>query len=187
MVSIFYIAGLIAISASIKVISSKSSFSALLYLIISLLASAVIFLSLGAYFSTALELILFIGAASILFISVISFLDLNSSHFKQQERQSLTPKVWLGPLILIFVLFVTLIFSIASTDYESLGPTKNSDSLFSMSDILLGPYILVIELAALLILGGLVVAYHFAHDISADEDGLACETEELPINEEDEK
>lgn len=169
MISIFYIASIIAVLVSFKVISSTAPFSALVYLVISLLASATVLFSLGAYFSAVLQILLFIGATGILFIATISFLDLNTLKFKQQEKRNLTPKIWLGPLILIFVLFVMLLFSIVNTNYGLMTIHKADVDFFSMKDILLGPYILVIELAGLLILGAIVVAYHFAKEIIQDE------------------
>lgn len=166
MVSIFYVASIIAVLAALKVISSTSPFSALLYLIISLLASAAILFSLGAYFSAALQILLFIGAIAVLFLAIISYLDLNTLNFRQQEKKNLTPKIWLGPLILIFVLFVMLLFSIVNTNYNTLSDSQPDIALFSIEEILLGPYILVIELAVLLILGAIVVGYHFASIIT---------------------
>lgn len=170
MISIFYIASIIAILASFKVISSTAPFSALVYLVISLLASAAVLFSLGAYFSAVLQILLFISATGILFVATISFLDLNTLKFKQQEKRHLTPKIWLGPLILIFVLFVMLLFSIVNTNYGLMTIHKADVDSFSMKDILLGPYILVIELAGLLILGAVVVAYHFSREIIQDVD-----------------
>lgn len=166
MISVFYISSIIAVLASLKVISSTVPISALLYLIISLLASAAIFFSLGAYFSTAMQILLFVSAVAILFLSVISFLDLNTIKLKQQEKRNLSPKTWLGPFILIFILFVMLLFSIVNTNYEVMESNVTGLQAFSIQDSLLGPYILVIELAGLLILGAVVVAYHFANSVS---------------------
>jgi NADH-quinone oxidoreductase subunit J len=181
MVSIFYISAIIAILASFKVVTSTTLYSALLYLVIALLASAAIFYSLGAYFSTVLEVILFVGIATILFISVRSYLDLSSPKFKQQEKRNLAPKFWLGPLILIFVLFVTLLYSVASTDYSLLVNDKSLVNSMPLEAMLLGPYILIIELAALLILGTIIVTYHFINDISLTKDSLCCKPKKVNI------
>lgn len=50
----FYICGLIAILATLRVITHTNPVHALLYLIISLLAISGVFFSLGAYFAGAL-------------------------------------------------------------------------------------------------------------------------------------
>lgn len=48
---------------------------ALLYLIISLLAIAGVFFSLGAYFAGALEIIVYAGAIMVLFVFVVMMLN----------------------------------------------------------------------------------------------------------------
>jgi NADH-quinone oxidoreductase subunit J len=57
----FYICGLIAILATLRVITHTNPVHALLYLIISLLAIAGVFFSLGAHFAGALEIIVYAG------------------------------------------------------------------------------------------------------------------------------
>lgn len=160
MVSVFYIAAIIAVLASIKAISSRQSMNALLYFVISLLATAVVFFIMGAYFSAVLIVILFVGAVSLLFLSVLSLINLRSDAVEKNKR-GISPKIWLGPLILAFVLFVILIYGIASTNYAELQ--VNSPTEVSLTDMFLGSYILVIELAILLLLCGLVIAYHFIY------------------------
>lgn len=62
----FYICGLIAILATLRVITHTNPVHALLYLIISLLAISGVFFSLGAYFAGALEIIVYAGAIMVL-------------------------------------------------------------------------------------------------------------------------
>lgn len=167
MVSVFYIAAIITILASIKAISCARSMNALLYFVVSLLATSVVFFIMGAYFSAALVVVLFLGAVSLAFLSVISLINLRKDVV--QDKKGISPKVWLGPLILAFILFVSLIYGIVSTDYSALQ--SNHIGEVGISDMLLGAYILVIELAILLLLGALVIAYHFIHRIYiSDED-----------------
>ncbi len=72
----FYICGLIAILATLRVISHTNPVHALLYLIISLLAISGVFFSLGAYFAGALEIISYAGAIMVLFVFVVMMLNL---------------------------------------------------------------------------------------------------------------
>ncbi|SPY94889.1 NADH dehydrogenase subunit J [Proteus mirabilis] len=55
----FYIAGLISILATLRVITHTNPVHALLYLIVSLIGLSVVFFSLGAYFAGALEIIVY--------------------------------------------------------------------------------------------------------------------------------
>ena len=72
----FYICGLIAILATLRVITHTNPVHALLYLIISLLAISGVFFSLGAYFAGALEIIVYAGAIMVLFVFVVMMLNL---------------------------------------------------------------------------------------------------------------
>lgn len=160
MVSVFYIAAIITVLASIKAITSIQSINALLYFVVSLLATAVVFFMMGAYFSAVLLVILFAGAVSLLFLSVITLINLRRDVVEQHKR-GISPKIWLGPLLLVFVLFVMLLYGIISTDYSALQVSHVNET--NLTNMLFGSYVLVIELAVLLILCGLVIAYHFIY------------------------
>ncbi|MEC7893696.1 MAG: NADH-quinone oxidoreductase subunit J, partial [Pseudomonadota bacterium] len=75
MTFLFYLAGAIAIIATFAVIVQTNIVHALLYLILSLLAVAVIFYVLGAPFAAVLEGIVYAGAILGLFRVGILLLD----------------------------------------------------------------------------------------------------------------
>ena len=104
----FYLAGFIAVIATIRVISHTNPVHALLYLIVSLLAISAVFFSLGAYFAAALEIIVYAGAIMVLFVFVVMMLNLGNA-VQQQERDWLKPSVWIGPGILSLALGVMLV------------------------------------------------------------------------------
>ena len=91
----FYICGLIAILATLRVITHTNPVHALLYLIISLLAIAGVFFSLGAYFAGALEIIVYAGAIMVLFVFVVMMLNLGGTEI-EQERKWLQPGIGLA-------------------------------------------------------------------------------------------
>jgi NADH-quinone oxidoreductase subunit J len=72
----FYLASFVAILATIRVITNSNPIHALLYMVISLLAVAMIFFSLGAPFAGALEIIVYAGAIMILFVFAVMMLNL---------------------------------------------------------------------------------------------------------------
>ena len=154
----FYFASGAAVVATLRVISASNPVHALLYLVISLLAVAMCFFSLGAPFAGALEIIVYAGAIMVLFVFVVMMLNLGPA-VAQQDRAWLTPKVWLGPSLLSAVLLAQLLYvlfsepSNATLAATSVGPKQVGVALF-------GPYLLAVELASLLLLGALVAAYH---------------------------
>ena len=84
----FYICGLIAILATLRVITHTNPVHALLYLIISLLAISGVFFSLGAYFAGALEIIVYAGAISFwINAAAISFLRLPATKEEYAKKR----------------------------------------------------------------------------------------------------
>jgi len=155
---LFYIAATIAVIATICVIVQSNIVHALIYLIISLLAVAVIFYVLGAPFAAALEAIVYAGAIMVLFLFVIMMLNLGQ-HSRAQERSWLNARVWILPSILVAILLAQLLNALSQYDYE-LTPTQVG--VAEVSALLFGPYVLAVELASILLLAGLVTAYHLA-------------------------
>ena len=81
----FYIAGAVAVIATILMLTRLNVVHALLYLIVSLLAVAVVFYVLGAPFVAALEVIIYAGAIMVLFVFVVMMLNLGE-HGAEMEK-----------------------------------------------------------------------------------------------------
>lgn len=155
---VFYLSAGVAILSTLLVITQTNAVHALLYLIVSLLSVAVIFFVLGAPFVAALEVIVYAGAIMVLFVFVIMMLNLGSRS-TEQERQWLGAEVWAGPAVLAFILIAELVYVLAAnvspgaTGARAIDPKQVGVALF-------GPYLLGVELASMLLLAGLVGAYH---------------------------
>src|ERR1700757_4262862 len=108
MTTLFYLAGALAIVATLLAITQRHAVHALLYLIVSLLAVAVDFFVLGAPFAAALEAIVYAGAIMVLFLFVVMMLNIGR-HAAATERQWLTPGIWTGPMILAGILIVEVV------------------------------------------------------------------------------
>lgn len=139
------------------VITRYHPIHALLYLVVSFLAVAMIFLSLGAPFVAVLEVIIYAGAIIVLFIFVVMMLNLGKDT-ALQEKEWLKPRVWLGPSLLVLLLQGELIILLlqqegASMPVAVVDPKKVALSLY-------GEYILAVELAGFLLMAGIVGAAH---------------------------
>lgn len=152
----FYSASAIAILATLMAITRVNAVHALLYLVVSLLAVALIFFTLGAPFAAVLEVIIYAGAIMVLFIFVVMMLNLGEET-ASQERRWLSPGIWIGPTGLAVILLIELIYVLA--DAGSLPGALYVDGK-QVGILLFGPYLLAVELASMLLLAGLVGAYH---------------------------
>ena len=158
MILLFYIAGFVAVIATVGVILQSNIVHALIYLILSLLAVAVCFYTLGAPFAAILEAIVYAGAIMVLFLFVIMMLNMGQ-HSLDQERSWMGPKVWIVPSVLASGLLAQLLTVMMQYEHELALTTVD---VMEVSALLFGPYVLAVELASILLLAGLVSAYHLA-------------------------
>src|SRR6478736_5892222 len=154
----FYIAAVVAILSTIMVITRFNIIHALLYLVVSFLALATVFFILGAPFAAALEIIIYAGAIVVLIIFVIMMLNLKGEAI-EQEKKWLTPAVWVGPAILSFILLSELVYVLAAGESMNATAIQLVDSK-AVGRALYGPYILGVELSGMLLMAGIVGAYH---------------------------
>jgi NADH-quinone oxidoreductase subunit J len=148
----FYLSAAVALVSTVLVIGGRNPVHALLYLVVSLLAVALIFFLLGAPFAAALEVIVYAGAIMVLFLFVVMMLS------PQWDEGLRRPRTWTGPGLLVAVLLAELIYLFSSglperAAAEPVGPKM-------VGTVLLGPYLLAVELASMLLLAGLVGAWH---------------------------
>ena len=158
MMILFYLAAAIAVISTVAVIVQTNIVHALIYLILSLLAVAVIFYVLGAPFAALLEAIVYAGAIMVLFLFVIMMLNLGQ-HTREEERSWMTMKVWIAPSIMAAILLAQLVNVLSQYEHE-MAPVRVG--VLEVSALLFGPYVLAVELASILLLAGLVAAYHLA-------------------------
>jgi len=155
---IFITAALVAGGSTVMVITRMNAIHALLYLITSLLAIAVVFYILGAPFVAALEVIIYAGAIMVLFVFVVMMLNLGQ-HAEAEEQRLFMPRMLVGPGVLALLLFGMTLYVLAlphaTAGGRMIAPREVGIALY-------GPYLLGVELSSLMLLAGLVGAYHLA-------------------------
>lgn len=189
----FYISAGVAFLATVMVITRRHVVHALLYLIVSLLAVAVVFYILGAPFVAALEVIIYAGAIMVLFAFVIMMLggpysleaDSNPPQMPNvgpcgaepsgcadsskrvrgmgNGKFGIPPSAiriphWGGPLLLMLVLLVELVYVVIVSGGPITGGTVVGPQ--EVGKALYGQYLLGVELVSMLLLAALVGAYH---------------------------
>ena len=154
MSSVFYVAGAVALVSTLLVITRASAVHALLYLIVSLLAVAIIFYQLGAPFVAALEVIIYAGAIMVLFVFVADDAQPRTARRRAGARLA-RAGMWIGPGVLAAILAAEVDLHAGddrarrSRQRRWSRPSRSAQSLF-------GAYFIGVELASLLLLAGLV-------------------------------
>ena len=153
---LFYLAAVVALTATALALTRANAAHALIYLIVSLLAVAVLFFLMGAPFAAALEIVIYAGAIMVLFVFVIMMLN-EGEGGTAREREWLSGRNWLVPGIMAALLLLELILALqhapGTTSGVAVTPKEVGLTLF-------GPYVLAVEIASMLLLAGLVGAYH---------------------------
>lgn len=168
MVTLFFVTAAVAIISTFLVITHLDAVHALLYLVISLLSVAIIFYLLGAPFIAALEVIIYAGAIMVLFVFVVMMLNLGPIT-REQENRWLKPGMWIGPAILSGILALELVYVLSGPrlptqitfELRAATPWKISKDV---SVSLFGPYLIGVELASILLMAGLIGAYHIGRE-----------------------
>ncbi|GJM29087.1 MAG: NADH:ubiquinone oxidoreductase subunit J [Cyclobacteriaceae bacterium] len=161
MIALFYIAAFVAVISTLMAITRFNAVHALIYLVVSLLSVAVIFYLLGAPFAAALEVIIYAGAIMVLLIFMVMMLHLGETSI-QQEKQWLNWSVWLGPGFLSLILLVEMSYLLVVSNEPGEGLTVVDATQVGIA--LYGPYIITVELAAILLLAGIVGAYYLGQE-----------------------
>lgn len=163
----FYLSGVVAVLATLGVVTSLHPVHALLYLIVSLIAVAMLYFALGAPFAGVLEIIVYAGAIMVLFVFVVMMLNPGEGA-PARERAWLRPRIWLGPSLLAAALLLVLVVPLWRGE---LGLVMGGQTLTAraVGTTLFGPWLLVVELSAFLLLAALVTASHLGQPTGADE------------------
>jgi NADH-quinone oxidoreductase subunit J len=161
MTVLFYISAAIAVFSTAMVITRRHAIHALLYLIASFLAISMVFFLLGAPFIAALEVIIYAGAIMVLFLFAIMMLNLGKAS-TEQEKHWLKPVDWFIPSLIALALFIEWVYVLlnapeASSAPHGFTPVQVGAHLFEY-------YSLGVELASMLLLAGLIGAYHLGRN-----------------------
>ncbi|MBT1072106.1 NADH-quinone oxidoreductase subunit J family protein [Pelotalea chapellei] len=158
---IFYILAIVTLIATVLAISEKHPVHAILYLVTSLFAMAVIFYLFMAPLVAAFEVILYAGAIMVLFLFVIMMLDLG------HPEKGLSPhwKEWLPSLLLAGISIASLTIVTVSRHASSIV-SPVSLPIREVAKRLFQEHGLAVELISLQLLFALVGALYLGKQSS---------------------
>lgn len=154
---LFFLSATVALISALLTVTRHNAVHALLYLVITMMAIAMIFFLLGSAFAAALQIIIYAGAIMVLFVFVTMMLHQGEVTLKletilyQGKRSSVS-------IILCTVLLLELVYMLNT--FSSTQTTMHPIGVHDLGAQLYGPYLLLVELSALLLLSALVGAFH---------------------------
>ena len=102
----FYVFAFIAVASALMVISSRNPVHSVLFLILTFLNAAGIFMLGGAEFLALILVVVYVGAVMVLFLFVVMMLDVDFAELKRGALQYMPIGVVIGIIVLIELLMV---------------------------------------------------------------------------------
>jgi len=147
----------VLLASAFAVVLSKNLFHSVLYLALSLTATAGVFLSLDAEFLAAVQLLLYAGGViTIVVFAIVVTERLVGDRITQTSRQLVNGFVVAGSLLAAVLLFLR------SVPLPAARPAMTGDLTRAIGQILLTRYVLPFELLAVLFVAALLGAIYFA-------------------------
>ena len=153
----FWGLAVLLIGSALAVVLTKNLFHSVLYLALSLSATAGVFLALDAEFLAAVQLLLYAGGVvTIVVFAIVVTERLVGERITQTSRHILTGLVLAGALLLGVLRFLR------GADLPVERPVIAVDVTRAIGQVLLTEFVLPFELLAVLLLVGLLGALYFA-------------------------
>lgn len=183
---VFLIAAVLAVLGGTMMVAQRNPVLSVMYLILSLVAQAILYAQVGALFLGAVLVIVYSGAILVLFLFVIMLLNLRGT---EDLGRGSNPVSRAGKFFLAFLFVIELILVVKTGFFRSsveigfMHPaTQNFGSVESVATLLFTKYLYPFELAGLLLLAAIVGAVVMTRNPSpkeaALEDGAIDETED---------
>lgn len=161
-VVIFVISAIVAVFGATMMISQRNAVASVLYLILSLVAQAVLYIQLGALFLGALLIIIYTGAILVLFLFVIMLLNLRGSEELVDKSSSIgrVTKYLVSLLLVLELVFVVRSSFFPATIGGGVMTEKATSfgSVEGVATLLFTRYLYPFELTSILLLAAIVGA-----------------------------
>lgn len=173
---IFYIAAGFALAGAAMMVSQRNPIASVLYLVVSLVAQAILYVQLSALFVGALLIIIYTGAILVLFLFVIMLLNLRGEpfHDKQSHLERATK---LGLVLIFFIEAAIIIRQLVTPGMSGRAIGKLAEDFGSVEMVatrLFREYLFPFELTSVLLLvaivGAVVIAKREKGDPEAGEE-----------------
>jgi len=156
----FYLFAISVIAGGLFTVISRNPVHSVLWLILSFLSSAGLFVMLGAEFVAMLLIIVYVGAVAVLFLFVVMMLDVDFAELKAEMAKYL-------PLALLIAVVILMQFAMAFGAWESNAAaeslrtnviTDDMHNTQALGMVLYDQYFLLFQLAGLILLVAMVGA-----------------------------
>ena len=148
-----------AVLSALMVISSKNSVHSVLFLILSFINAAGLFILLGAEFLAMILVIVYVGAVAVLFLFVVMMLDINFIKLREGFLQYLPFGSLLGIVLLTelaIIFFSDKLTDMNLVEYNKLPSFKEIENTKDIGLVLYTDYFYLFQLSGLILLVAMI-------------------------------
>ena len=153
----FALLALVLVASALAVVLTKNLFHSVLYLALSLTATAGIFLALNAEFLAAIQLLLYAGGL----VTIVVFAIVVTERLVG-DRLTQTSRYMANGFIVSGALLLAVLAVLHSVELPSARPAMTGDLTRAIGEVLLTRFVLPFELLGVLFVAALVGAIYFA-------------------------
>ena len=161
--ALFYLFAGAAVLAALRVITVKNPVHAVLFLVLTFVNSAILWVQMGAEFLGIILVLVYVGAVMVLFLFVVMMLDINISTL----RESVTRYAPLG-LIVAGIIAAEVAWAVwgrhlgIANSAAPAAPPAHLSNTAELGKVLYTHYVYAFEIAAVILLVGIVAAISLA-------------------------
>jgi NADH-quinone oxidoreductase subunit J len=146
---LFYLFSAITVASALLVMLNRNAVNSAMFLIVSFIGMAALFVLLGAYFLAVLQVLVYAGAVVVLFLFIVMLLDV-----KDEKRRSFRPVTAVASVLalLLMVGAVYMIFSPRNLNSGEAPAVATGSSLKAYGEQLFTTYLLPMQVTGFLLL-----------------------------------
>ncbi len=154
----FYLFSLVTVFAAARVVTARNPVHSALFLVLTFVSAAAIWLLLRAEFLAIVLVLVYVGAVMVLFLFVVMMLDINIDQMRHGFWRSLPVALFVGAAIVIELSLVLWVQfgPVKSADAPALPP--NYSNTEALGHLLYTDYIYPLEIAGVILLVAMVAA-----------------------------
>ena len=158
----FYLFAIVAVASGVLVITARNPVHSVLWLILAFFSASGLFVLLGAEFVAMLMLIVYVGAVAVLFLFVVMMLDVDFAALRAGMARYLPIGLLIGIVLIVQLAFA---FGGWQASEQALDlraavtpAVEQAHNTQALGDILFTRYVLLFQLAGLVLLVAMVGA-----------------------------
>ena len=158
----FYLFAISCVAGGLFTVVSRNPVHSVLWLILSFLSAAGLFVLLGAEFLAMILVVVYVGAVAVLFLFVVMMLDINFVEMRQGFLQYLPIGALVGLILLVELIFIVGTW-IAAPEASMvaqvpIAPPEQVHNTQALGQVLYTKYVYLFQVAGLILLVAMIGA-----------------------------